>query len=250
MKVLFITEDDPLYVVEFFDVFLPEYPRDELDVVGVTVSRAFNESRLATAGRVLSFYGPVDFARLSLRVARAKLRRRSIERLVREAGIPLIPAGSVNDPEYVARVRSLGPDVIVSVAAPEIFREELLGAAPLGCLNIHSGRLPRYRGMMPTFWQMHEGESAVTITVHEMAAKLDAGAVLSTAEQPVGPDSTLEEMMVAGKREGARLMIRVLRELASGTAQPRPLDLNEAAYFSFPGRTEATELRRRGHRLL
>jgi methionyl-tRNA formyltransferase len=250
MRVLFVTEDDPLYVVEFFDVFLREYPRDELDIVGVTISRAFNESRIATARRVLAMYGPIDFSRLALRVARAKLRRRSIERLVQDSDIPLVPTGSVNDPAYVGRVRSLRADVIVSVAAPEIFKEELLDAAPLGCVNIHSGRLPRYRGMMPTFWQMHAGEPAVTVTIHEMAAQLDAGAVLATAEQPVEHDSTLEDMMIAGKREGARLMIDVLRDLAAGTARAQPLDLSEAAYFSFPGRAEAIELRRRGHRLL
>ena len=250
MRVLFVTEDDPLYVVEFFDVFLREYPRHELEVVGVTISRAFNETRLATARRVLAMYGPIDFTRLALRVARAKLRRPSIEALVESSGIPLVPAESVNDAAYIARVRSRQPDVIVSVAAPEIFQEELLGAAPLGCLNIHSGQLPRYRGMMPTFWQMHAGEPAVTITVHEMAPQLDAGAVLATAEQPVEPESTLEDMMIAGKREGARLMIDVLRDLAAGTAQPRPLDFTEAAYFSFPTRAEANELRQRGHRLL
>src|SRR5919106_3765291 len=84
MRVLFITEDVPLYVIEFFDVFAREYPHDEIEIAGITISRAFNEHRAATARRVLGFYGPVDFARLSLRVAGAKLRRRSIEGLARD----------------------------------------------------------------------------------------------------------------------------------------------------------------------
>jgi methionyl-tRNA formyltransferase len=250
VRALFITEDDPLYVIHFFDVFLAEYPAEEIDIVGVTISRAFHESQIATARRVLRFYGPVDFARLAGRVAGAKLRRRSIERSVRGAGLPLVPADSVNAPEYLARVRSLQPDVIVSVAAPEIFRADLLGAARLGCINLHSGRLPRYRGMMPTFWQMASGEPSVTITVHEMAEELDAGAVLGTRTAPIEPGATLAEMMIAGKREGARLMIQVLRELAAGTAKPRPLDMDDSAYFSFPQRADARELRRRGHPLI
>jgi methionyl-tRNA formyltransferase len=250
VRVLFITEDDPLYVIEFFDVFAREYPRDEIEIAGITVSRAFNEPRTATARRILRFYGPVDFARLAVRVAGAKLRRRSIERLARERGFAVVPTGSVNDPAYLARVRELGPDVIVSVAAPEIFKEELLDVARLGCINIHSGRLPRYRGMMPTFWQMVHGEPALTLTVHEMAAELDAGAVLGTLEVPIPPDATLADMMLAGKREGARLMIQVLRELAADTALPQPLDMAQASYFSFPQREQAAELRRAGHRLI
>ena len=250
MRVLFITEDDPLYVIHFFDVFLAEYPRDELDIVGITVCRAFAESRAATAQRVLRFYGPIDFVRLAARVTAAKLRRRSIASLARAKSVPLLKADSVNDPGYVARVRALHPDVIVSVAAPEIFRAELLASARLGCVNLHSGRLPKYRGMMPTFWQMLNAEPYLTITVHEMAPELDAGAVLATERQPVAAGHSLAQLMAAGKRTGAKLMIRALRELKAGTQARQPLDLADASYFSFPGREEARALRSRGHPLL
>jgi methionyl-tRNA formyltransferase len=153
-RLLFVTEDDPLYVIHFFDVFFREYPRDELQIVGITVSPAFDESKIATARRTLRFYGIADFTRLLVRFAAAKLRRRSIEALAREESLPLLATPSVNDPGYVDRVRRLRPDVIVSVAAPEIFKEELLASARVGCVNLHSGRLPKYRGMMPRFWQM------------------------------------------------------------------------------------------------
>ena len=250
MRVLFITEDDPLYVIHFFDVFLDEYPRDRLDIVGITICRAFAESRAATARRVLRFYGPIDFARLAGRVAAARVRRRSIASLARERSVPLLETNSVNDPGYVARVRALDPDVIVSVAAPEIFRAELLTSARLGCVNLHSGRLPKYRGMMPTFWQLLNAEPYLTITVHEMAPELDSGAILASERELVGAGDSLAELMVAGKRTGARLMIHALRELAAGTQTRQPLDMADASYFSFPGRDEARALRRRGHPLL
>jgi methionyl-tRNA formyltransferase len=246
----FITEDDPVYVVEFFEEFFSLYPCEEMAIVGISIQQSFNESRLATARRVLSLYGPVDFARLSARVAARKLRRHSIARLARDEGIPLVETTSVNDPDYIQRVKLLEPDVIVSVAAPEIFRSEILQAPRLGCINIHSGRLPTYRGMMPTFWQMRAGERQVTVTVHEMAAKLDAGAMLGTATCAIEERDSLERLMVAAKREGARLMIRVLRELSAGTARPRELELSNASYFSFPSRADLEEFRRQGHRLL
>jgi methionyl-tRNA formyltransferase len=250
LRVLFITEDDPLYVIEFFDSFLDAYPRERLQVAGITVSRAFNESRLATARRVLRLYGVVDFTRLAARFAAAKVRGRSIESLARRSAIPLLPAESVNDPEYMHRVREMAPDVIVSVAAPEIFGAELLDSAAIGCVNIHSGRLPTYRGMMPVFWQMLNSEQHVTVTVHEMAAQLDAGAVLGTVELPILPADRLSRLMIEGKREGARLLIRVLGELAQGATSPKGLDMEQASYFSFPGPAEARELRALGHSLV
>jgi len=250
MRLLFVTEDDPLYVIHFFDLFFREYPRDELQIAGITVSPAFDESKIATARRTLRLYGIADFTRLLGRFAAVKLRRRSIERLARKQSVEILASRSVNDPGYVDRVRRLRPDVIVSVAAPEIFKQELLASARIGCVNLHSGRLPKYRGMMPTFWQMLNSEPHITVTAHEMAPKLDAGAVLGTVEHPIHANDSLARLMVEGKREGARLLIRVLRELKAGTARPQQVDMSNASYFSFPGREEARELRRLGHSLL
>lgn len=250
LRVLFVTEDDPLYVIRFFDAFLDEYPRDEFEIVGVTVAAAFHESRTATAKRILSLYGPVGFVRLLRRVADAKVRRRSIAALARREGILLLPTRSVNDPSYLQTLRALRPDVIVSVAAPELFRDELLSLPRLGCVNLHSGRLPTYRGMMPTFWQMLEGENEVTVTVHEMESRLDAGRILGTATCAVGGRDSVDRVMAEAKIAGARLVIRVLRELAAGTIDARPVDMTEASYYSFPRRQHAAALRRRGHRLL
>ena len=199
---------------------------------------------------MLRFYGPVGFIRLLTRYLRAKLSGRSIERLAQDAGLPIEPTTSVNDPEYVQRVRSLRPDVIVSVAAPEIFRKDILESARLGCVNIHSGRLPKYRGMMPNFWQLMNNESHATITIHEMAAKLDAGAVLATRQVQIRERDTLDRLIVTTKRLGAELMIETLRALAADELQPEPLDMSEADYFSFPTPEAVRELKRVGHALL
>jgi methionyl-tRNA formyltransferase len=250
LRVHFVTEDDPLYVVQFFETFLSEYPRDAITIVGVTIQQAFNESRAATAKRVFSLYGSIGFARLLLRVMIRKLQKRSIVALVRKDGIPLVPAMSVNDSDFVSLMRESKPDVIVSVAAPEIFKLELLETPRLGCINVHSGRLPRYRGMMPAFWQMRFGEPHATVTVHEMAPAIDAGAVLGTAECPIRERDSVHRVMIETKREAARLMIRVLRELAAGRSTGESLDMANASYYSFPVRSDARSLRKRGHRML
>jgi methionyl-tRNA formyltransferase len=250
LRIHFVTEDDPLYVIEFFDTFLSAYPRDRFPIVGITIQKPFNESMPATAKRVFSLYGPIDFLRLLLRVAARKIRKRSIAALARREEIPLTPTGSLNESSFIGRIRESSPDVIVSVAAPEIFKKELLELPRLGCINVHSGRLPTYRGMLPTFWQMRAGEHHATVTVHEMAAKIDAGRVLGTAQCEIHEHDSLDRVMKETKREAARLTIRVLGELAAGTSAPRPLDLANASYFSFPKRDDAKAFRRLGHRLL
>jgi methionyl-tRNA formyltransferase len=162
----------------------------------------------------------------------------------------MIPAVSVNSPEYLERVRRLAPDVIVSVAAPEIFRKEILRIPRLGCINIHSGRLPVYRGMMPTFWQMLHGEPAITVTVHEMAEALDAGKILGTIMVPIESRDSLDRVISTTKEAGARLLIDVLGKIGRGQELRVPVDMSGKKYFSFPQREHVREFRKRGHRLL
>jgi methionyl-tRNA formyltransferase len=250
LRVFFVTEEDPLYVIRFFDIFFAEYPRENVEICGVTIDQAFHEPIWKTLRRMQGLYGPSELFSQGLRFAGARLRGRSIESLAVSAGVPIVTTPSVNRPEYIEAIRAIAPDVIVSVAATEIFKPELLGIPRLGCINIHSGRLPTYRGMMPTFWQMLRGEPAVTITVHRMAEKLDAGDVLATRLFEIKRNDSLDRVIKGTKCEGARLLIGVLRDLRADRAQSTPLDMNEASYFSFPKPKDVREFRRRGHRLL
>jgi methionyl-tRNA formyltransferase len=252
LRVLLVTEDDPLFVRRFFEVFFQELPRDSIEVVGVTVSRAFHEPLPKTAKRVLRFFGPIDFVKLLPQFVAAKLSKRSIGDLARSAGLPLLPAESVNSDAYRQAVSALGPDVIVSVAAPEIFKSALLSVPSIGCLNIHSGRLPEYRGMMPTFWQMLGGEESVTVTIHEMVPKLDAGGVIATETFKIEQGDSLERVMIGTKQLGARLMIRVLLGIAETGKMPpsTALDMSRSRLFKFPQPADVRAFRARGFRIL
>jgi methionyl-tRNA formyltransferase len=250
LRIFFVTEEDPLYVIRFFDIFFAEYPRDEIDISGITIDQPFHEPLWKTMRRVRVLYGFFGFFRQGLRFITARLRGRSIESLAVSARVPVVATQSVNQPEYIEQIRAIAPDVIVSVAAPEIFKPELLGIPRLGCINMHSGRLPTYRGMMPTFWQMLRGEPAITITVHRMAEKLDAGDVLATRIFAIKSHDSLDRIIKGTKCEGARLLIGVLRDLRTDRAQSTPLDMRQVGYFSFPKPEDVREFRKLGHRLL
>lgn len=253
LRAFVITEDDPLYVIRFFDVFLAEVPRDRIELAGITVSRAFHEPIWKTARRILRFYGPVDFVRLLGKWVGAKLSGRRIGTLAASHGVRVFLAGSVNSQEFHDLLRSLDVDVVVSVAAPEVFKAPLLSIPRFGCINIHSGRLPRYRGMMPTFWQMRAGERAATVTIHEMAEKLDAGGIIATLDFPLAEHDSLDRVIVGTKEAGARLMIETLLRFdpAACTRPPStPIDIATGSYNRFPDPASVREFRARGHRML
>lgn len=255
VRVVAVTQSDPFFTGRFFETFLPSARAAGVEPVEIVLLRNFNESRPALLRRLAGFYPPADLTRLIGRYARARLddRRgvpRSVETIAARHGVPLRGLPTINDAAYLQTLGEREVDVLLSVAAPEIFRSEALHAAPV-VLNVHNGRLPDYRGMMPTFWALLEGEDRVVVTVHDMAERLDAGPVVAEFEVPVEPgdsafDVSRNAKAVAG-REVARLLSRV------GTEEwptPREIDVASGRYHGFPTRRDARRLAAAGRKLL
>ena len=255
VRVVAVTQSDPFFTGAFFQTFLQAAPAAGVELVEIVLLRNFNESRLALLRRFERLYGPKDTARLLARYAHALVddrrgRPRSVEAIASRHDIPLRRLETINDGAYLATLRPRGVDVLLSVAAPEIFKEEALSAAPRA-LNVHSGRLPQYRGMMPTFWALHDNAEQVVVTVHEMAERIDAGGILAEFEVPIGPgdsafDVARNAKLVAGRR---------VAELLSGFGTDswpaaRAVEAAEGRYRSFPQRSDAQRVRALGRRLL
>ncbi len=59
---------------------------------------------------------------------------------------------SINSEQALARIASYHPDVLVSIAGNQLFKRPLIELASKACINLHTALLPKYRGLMPTFW--------------------------------------------------------------------------------------------------
>ncbi|MBI5017279.1 MAG: formyl transferase [Deltaproteobacteria bacterium] len=259
MNLVFFTQDDPFYVRVFFEEFFSLFPRRD-EIKAVVVSKPMNDATVGKlARRMYDFYGPVDFLRLGTRYAGVKLRARlpavlrggpaTVKQTVCAAGIPCWERSDLNTPEFRAAAEAVDPDLFVSVASPVIFREELIRLPRLGAVNVHSAPLPRYRGMLPNFWQLYRGEKETGITVHKIDIGLDTGDIIAQASMPVGTAESLQDVFVRSKREAARIVCRVIEDFRSGSVTYRRME-GEGSYFSFPRREHAAKLRAQGRRLL
>lgn len=261
MRVEFLTDDNPLYVLPFFEEFLRHYAAD-FEITQVSSCRPMGKrSRPDLLKQLAYLYGPQGILRITARWVTARTfgalpRRRgaarfhTLKQLCRAYDIPFARIDNPNDPELVSGVRQRRPDLLVSIACPYILKEPLLALPHLGCINMHHAPLPRYKGMMPTFWQMYQGEKTVGVTIHYMNAKVDEGAALFQGDLEIQPGESLDELIRRSKRHGAHCMARVLSQMASRTHTPLRLDPSPASYFTFPTIGEIREFRRRGLRAL
>lgn len=260
LNILFITQDDPFYVRLFFEEFFKAF-NDLATIKGVVVAAAMGKKGpVQLARQMYDFYGPLDFVRVGTRYASYKVKARipalaggnfySIGQLCAHHGVPVFSTNRVNSPEFLASLREMDLDLIASVAAPVIFKKELVELPRLGCINIHNGALPRYRGMLPNFWQMYHNERQVGITIHEMNEKLDDGRILRQEMVDILPGETLDSLIRRTKSLGAHVMARAIASLRDGTASYRENPATEGSYFSFPTKDHVREFKQNGKRLI
>ena len=63
--------------------------------------------------------------------------------------LPVYQPENFRDPEVVAELKDLQPDVIAVVAYGRILPQSVLDIPGKGCINIHASVLPAYRGSAP-----------------------------------------------------------------------------------------------------
>lgn len=255
LRVVIVTQDDPFYICEFFKTFLEKAVALKIDIQLIAILRPFNESFLSLIKRVFLFYGLVDFTRLGVRYVVLRMFDKigistySLRNLASYYDIQFKEIRDVNDTNFISYIKFLSPDVILSVTAPQIFKKELLSVPTWGCINVHSSRLPKYRGMMPNFWAMYHGDSMAGITVHTMDTQIDKGKIIVQKEIPIYHSDSLDSLIKRSKREGAKLVIQALEMIRDGRVKLKDYR-GEESYFSFPERRHVKEFRKRGYRLL
>ena len=260
MKILFVTQEDPFYIKNFFAKFLEQYPHlGEID--GVVLCRTMGEGPVMLARRIWNFFGPVGFVRMGLRYVTNKVCGRVFGALrikkffdLRQAlhfyGVETTGCDDVNDASFVEGIKARNVDLIISVAAPQKFDKPLLDAAPLGCINIPNARLPSYRAMLPNFWNLYNGEESSAITIHRMDEDLDRGEIILQELFALNPHESLDNLMKRTKALGAKFMIAAVEKMREGKVEYLPYPDVPATYYSFPTLSDVKEFRRRGKRIL
>lgn len=149
-----------------------------------------------------------------------------VKREALERGMAVLQPARARDPEFLAALSALAPDVVVVAAYGQILPPALLAIPRFGCLNVHTSILPRWRGAAPIAWAMLEGDAETGVTIMRMDAGLDTGAVIAEERTPILPEDTGQSLHDRLAILGAGLICRVLPEWLAGRipAVPQPAD--------------------------
>src|SRR5262249_41430958 len=134
-----------------------------------------------------------------------------------------------------------------------ILKESVFKIPRLGCINIHQGLAPQYRGSSPVFWELFNNEPEVGITIHKVEAGVDAGDILLQEKVPLVYDYSYGlnyEAFIRDYRKRmadkcVQMMVDAVMEIAHGRANPKPQDVSVGKRYLIPVKRERDELRRR-----
>jgi len=141
-----------------------------------------------------------------------------VARAAEELGYAVIKTNRLDD-EATAQIEALKPDLGVIVAYGGIVRDPLLSLPRLGWINLHFSLLPRWRGASPVQRAVMAGDAQTGAAVFQLVKELDAGVVFGSFSQPLESDSTAGELLESLSVSGAELLVRVVQQLADGTAR-------------------------------
>ena len=147
-----------------------------------------------------------------------------------QAGITVFQPKRIREPESVAAIRAMAPEVIVVAAYGQILPREVLALPRLqrGCVNIHASLLPAYRGAAPINWAIINGETRTGITIMQMDEGLDTGAILAQESISIDPRDTTGTLTKKLSRIGSRLIVDSLSRIEAGEISPVPQDPGKA----------------------
>jgi folate-dependent phosphoribosylglycinamide formyltransferase PurN len=185
--------------------------------------------------------------RIAGRRSRSKpLAQQPLDSRIRHLAFP-----DFHDPQCIDALKAASVDLGV-IAGTYILRQDVFAIPRLGSINLHSGKVPEYRGAAPAFWELYNGETEVGITIHEVVQEVDSGRVLRQECFPIDPAPAGDPLDYVERYRheilrpnGIRLLAETVSAIATGREAPVPQDLAQARTYRSPDYAAKRELRRR-----
>ena len=239
MRVFLLLVDEPFYTSGCLEPLLDRWSGS---LAGAAFPHGFFDWKRVKSS--LQLYGVLGTAVRTVRVGCAAIAGGAVHRQLAARAIPTFDVANVNAPAFLDTLRRLQVDLVVSLNCPQKLKREILSLPANGCINVHFGKLPRYRGILPIFYALLNKDPSFGVTVHMMDEQLDNGAIVGQRDVPIAPGDTLETLYPKGFRAASELLDEALRAFERGQVVLQPNAESEKTYYSYPTRRQIRDYRR------
>ncbi|MDP7010217.1 MAG: formyltransferase family protein [Verrucomicrobiota bacterium] len=245
MKVLLVTSDVTYMPRNYANVFETLLEQVGDHIAGLVVLKEFSWSLIKRTAGLYSISCTRLAGTLTRNMLGLLLEHR--DKLFRKKHLPVKHADTINSPEMCEWVREQHIDLIINLRTRCIYKKPILEAPRLGCINVHHGLLPEYRGTLCDLYALNENRPT-GFTIHQMNVRVDAGRILvkEIVSEP-GEKDYLTYLSRTGKAEGEALA-RLIHRIAEQDILPigEPNICEDPVFTSTPSSEELKALRAQG----
>ena len=247
---LIITQDDPFYLGRNLDYLIERLP-EGVELIGCIVFAVSpfgkRESFTDKIKRTYDVFGAAFVMRYGWQYLMNKLNKSThVKWVLDKRGVSLIELDKgINHKDSLAIIEDLKPDLMVSIAGNQIFKKRLLSIPPKGTINLHTALLPKYRGLMPTFWVLKHNEKETGVSVFFVDEGIDSGPIV-VQERVAINGQTQKDLILETKQIGMDCIIRAIEDIRDDKVVLIDNPESEMTYFSFPTRADVKEFKKLG----
>jgi len=168
-----------------------------------------------------------------------KLKASAVKLLAEANSLPVFQPQSLKDPEQQQILADLQADIMVVVAYGLILPQAVLDTPKLGCINVHGSILPRWRGAAPIQRAIEAGDEETGVTIMQMDAGLDTGAMLCISRCPIESTDSSATMYKKLEELGAPALLSTLDKLQDNKALAVVQDDSQSCYAAKIDKSEA-----------
>jgi methionyl-tRNA formyltransferase len=133
-----------------------------------------------------------------------------------QVGVEVLKPTRPADPDFVDRLREIGPDVCAVTAYGALLPQRVLDIPAHGWVNLHFSLLPAWRGAAPVQHAILHGDEITGATTFLIVKELDAGPTFGVLTEPIRPSDTAGELLDRLAVSGAGLLVTTMDGISSG----------------------------------
>lgn len=162
-----------------------------------------------------------------------------VKQICLEQNIPLLQPYTLKSPEASSILQELQPDLMIVFAYGLILPPKILSIPKLGCINIHTSLLPRWRGAAPTQHAILSGDQQTGITIMQMDAGLDTGPILHQTPCSITSHETNQSLLEKLQPLATKAILTVLNQLEHNNITITKQNHSLASYAKKINKTDA-----------
>lgn len=167
-----------------------------------------------------------------------------------ELGFSATDISAVNSKAGIAAIQATDPQLIISIRFGQILKSQIIEIPEYGVLNLHSGILPNYKGVMASFWSMLNDEKHIGTTLHYIDdAQIDTGKIIKIDRQALDYNKCYLANALSLYSTGVNSLVATIGDIAAGHEIQAIKQQTSGRYFTFPEQADIELFRQKGYSL-